>query len=165
MITIEARDRDAEVAKLMATTLAQEFVDERTAYYAQQDKANRIEVKIVSLAIGAEKYQPKPLFNAIAGGVLGLLLGIAVVLVLLWMEAELMLTPDSVERALNLPVLGAIPTAAGKRSQNRNRQVHSMNLYCSDHRMTQNHTERIRIHFTSVPPQLRRYPFTTNITT
>ena len=47
-----------------------------------------------------------------AGGVLGLLLGIAVVLVLLWMEAELMLTPDSVERALNLPVLGAIPAAA-----------------------------------------------------
>ncbi len=116
MITIEARDRDAEVAKLMATTLAQEFVDERTAYYAQQDKQDRIEVKIVSLAIGAEKYQPTPLFNAIAGGVLGLLLGIAVVLVLLWMEAELMLTPDAVERALDLPVLGAIPAAAGEKA-------------------------------------------------
>jgi len=111
LITIEARDRDPEVAKLMATTLAQEFVDERTAYYAQQDKQNRIEVKIVSLAIGAEQYQPKPLFNAIAGAVLGLLLGIAVVLVLLWMEADLMLTPDAVERTLDLPVLGAIPAA------------------------------------------------------
>ena len=114
-IRIEARARDGEVAKLMALTLADEFVEERTAYYAQQDKRDRIEVKIRSRAIGYDQYQPKPLINAVAGAVLGLLLGIALVLALTWMEAELLRTPAAVERALGLPVLGAIPTGSGPR--------------------------------------------------
>ena len=62
----------------MALTLADQSVDERTAYYAQQDLDNRIEVKIRSRAIDADKYQPKPLVNAIAGGALGLLLALSV---------------------------------------------------------------------------------------
>jgi len=115
MIKIEARDQDPKVAKLMAITLADEFVYERTAYYAQQDKQNRIEVKIVSRAIGADKYQPKPLLNAVAGTVLGLLFGIAVVLLLTWMESGYLRTSESVERTLALPVLGAIPVSAHER--------------------------------------------------
>lgn len=123
LIGIEARNRDAEVAKLIATTLAQEFVDERTAYYAQQDKQNRIEVKIVSRAIGADLYQPKPLFNLVAGAVLGLLLGIGIVLLLVWMEIDLMRTSDAVERTLHLPVLGAIPPAGHGRPGGPESQV------------------------------------------
>lgn len=118
-IKIEARDRDGEVAKLMALTLADEFVDERTAYYAKQDVGDRIEVKIRSRAIGAELYQPKPLINAIAGSVLGLLLGIAIVLALTWMEADLLRTPAALERALGMPVLGAIPQSAGTKDAPR----------------------------------------------
>jgi capsular polysaccharide biosynthesis protein len=114
VVKIEARSRDAEVAKQMALALADEFVEERTAYYAQQDKENRIEVKIVSRAIESPRYQPQPLLNAIAGAVLGLLLGIAVVLLLTWMEADLLRTPESVERTLTIPVLGAIPTLGGQ---------------------------------------------------
>lgn len=73
----------------MALTLADEFIEERTAYYAQQDLDNRIEVKIRSRAIGYDHYQPKPLVNAIAGGALGLLLGLGLVLALTWMESDL----------------------------------------------------------------------------
>lgn len=114
-IEIEARARDGEVAKLMALTLADEFVDERTAYYAQQDKADRIEVKIRSRAIGYDLIQPKPLVNAIAGATLGLLLGVGLVLLLTWMEAELLRTPAAVERTLGVPVLGMIPASAGQK--------------------------------------------------
>ncbi len=110
-IKIEARNADGEVAKLMALTLSQMFVEERTDYYAQQNKDNRIEVKIRSSAIGYDQLQPKPLLNAIAGGVLGLLLGIAIVLLLTWMESDLLRTPAAAERALALPILGAIPLA------------------------------------------------------
>jgi capsular polysaccharide biosynthesis protein len=113
MIKIEARDRDPAVARLMALTLADEFVEERTAYYAQQDKRDRIEVKIVSRAISTEQFQPKPMLNAVAGSVLGLLMGIGLVLMLLWMESGLLRTPDAVERTLDLPVLGAIPGSSG----------------------------------------------------
>ena len=114
-IKIEARARDGEVAKLMALTLADEFVDERTAYYAQLDKADRIEVKIRSRAIGYDQYQPKPLVNAVAGAVLGLLLGLGIVLALTWVEADLLSTPAALQRALDLPVLGAIPVASGRK--------------------------------------------------
>jgi capsular polysaccharide biosynthesis protein len=110
-IKIESRNPDGEVAKLMALTLAQMFVEERTEYYAQQDKDNRIEVKIRSSAIGYDQIQPKPMLNAVAGGVLGLLLGVSVVLLLTWLESDLLRTPSAAERALALPVLGAIPAA------------------------------------------------------
>jgi capsular polysaccharide biosynthesis protein len=114
-IQIEARSRDPEVAKLMALTLADQFVEERTAYYAQQDLDNRIEVKIRSRVISADQYQPKPLVNAIAGGALGLLLGLGLVLLLTWIESDLLRTPAALERALSVPVLGAIPVAGSQR--------------------------------------------------
>lgn len=114
-IRIEARARDGEVAKLMAITLADEFVEERTAYYARQDMRDRIEVKIRSRAIGYEQIQPKPLVNAVAGGVLGLLLGVGIVLLLTWAEADLLRTPAALERSLGIRVLGAIPAAGNAR--------------------------------------------------
>lgn len=112
-IEIEARNADPEVAKQMGLSLADLFVEERTQYYSQQDKSDRIEVKIRSRAIPADQIQPKPLLNAVAGAVLGLLLGVALAFLLTWMEADLLRTPAAVERSLGLPVLGAIPPAAG----------------------------------------------------
>ncbi len=121
-IKIEARDRDGEVAKLMAITLADEFVNERTAYYAQQDKSDRIEVKIRSRAIGYDQIQPKPFVNAVAGAVLGFLLGLGIVLVLTWMEADLLRTPSAVERTLDVPVLGTIPASGGHQENTQSAQ-------------------------------------------
>lgn len=111
-IKIQVRNPDGEVAKLAALGYADEFYEERTAYYAQQDKRDRIEVKLRSRDIGYEQIEPKPRVNAIAGAVLGLLLGVGVVLALTWMEADLLRTVSATERALGLPVLGAIPRSA-----------------------------------------------------
>ena len=108
-IKMQVRNPDGEVAKLAALGFADEFLEERTAYYAQQDKQDQIEVKIRSRDIGYSQMQPKPLLNAVAGAVLGLLLGVAIVLLLTWMEADLLRTPAAVERSLGVPVLGAIP--------------------------------------------------------
>ena len=114
-IKIQARNADGENARLIALALADEFVEERTAYYAQLDKSDRIDVKIRSRAIGYDQIEPKPAINAIAGGVLGALFGIAIVLLLTWMEADLLRTPAAAERALGLSVLGTIPTTTGRR--------------------------------------------------
>ena len=108
-IEIEARSPDKIVSEIMALTLADYFVDERTAYYAQQDKRDRIEVKIVSRVIEGARYQPQPLINTMAGAVLGFLLGVGLILLLVWIESGFLRTPDSVERTLDLTVLGAIP--------------------------------------------------------
>lgn len=117
-IEIEARSRDKIVSEVMALTLADYFVDERTAYYAQQDKRDRIEVKIVSRVIEGARYQPQPLINTMAGAVLGFLLGVGLILMLVWIESGFLRTPDSVERTLDLAVLGAIPvTSSGSASK------------------------------------------------
>jgi capsular polysaccharide biosynthesis protein len=113
-IKVQVRNADGEVAKQAALGFADEFLEERTAYYAQLDKSDRIEVKIRSRDIGYAQVEPKPMLNAIAGAVLGLLLGIGVVLLLTWMEADLLRTPAAIERSLGLPVLGAIPRGGSR---------------------------------------------------
>jgi capsular polysaccharide biosynthesis protein len=108
-IKIQVRNPDGEVAKQAALGFADEFYEERTAYYAQLDKSDRIEVKIRSRDIGYDQLQPKPLLNAVAGAVLGILLGLGLVLLLTWMEADLLRTPAALERTLGIPVLGTVP--------------------------------------------------------
>lgn len=114
-IKIQVENSDGEVAKLAALGFADLFYEERTAYYAQQDKRDRIEVKLRSRDIGYAQVQPKPLLNAVAGAVLGLLLGLGVVLLLSWLEADLLRTPVAAERVLGVPVLGTIPRPAPAR--------------------------------------------------
>lgn len=117
IIRIDAKDRDPEIAKRIAKTMADLFVDDRVAYYNTQDKNNRIEVKLVDSMIDAPLYQPKPLTNALAGGVLGALIGALIVLALEWMAADILATPAAVERTIGVPVLAAIPAAASASSR------------------------------------------------
>jgi capsular polysaccharide biosynthesis protein len=117
IIRIDAKDQDPEVAKRIATTMANEFVDERVAYYQTQDKANRIEVKLVDSVIDAPLYRPKPLTNALAGLLLGGLIGFLIALALEWMSSDVLATVDGAERSLGLPVLGAIPAARPERNR------------------------------------------------
>jgi capsular polysaccharide biosynthesis protein len=114
LIEITAEDQEPEVAKTIALAFANEFVDERNAYYAQQDKSDRIEVKLVDDLIDAPLFKPKPLLNALAGGVLGALVGLLLVFALEWLEADILRTPAAVERTLGLSVLGTIPTESGQ---------------------------------------------------
>jgi capsular polysaccharide biosynthesis protein len=117
IIRIDAKDRDPQIAIRIVKKMAELFVDERLAYYNTQDKANRIEVKLVDSVIDAPLYQPKPLMNTIAGFVLGAIIGALILLALEWMSADVLATPDNVEKATGLPVLGiipAMPTASKK---------------------------------------------------
>jgi capsular polysaccharide biosynthesis protein len=119
IIRVDAKDQDPEIAKKIVTTMANEFVDERVAYYNTQDKNNRIEVKLVDSVIDAPLYQPKPMTNALAGFALGALIGALIVLALEWMASDILATPEAVERTLSLPVLGAIPAVQGTETKQR----------------------------------------------
>jgi capsular polysaccharide biosynthesis protein len=121
IIRIDARDQDPEIAKKIVTTMSNEFVDERVAYYNTQDKDNRIEVKVVDSVIDAPLYKPKPVTNALAGFALGALIGALIVLALEWMAADILATPEAVQRALGLPILGAIPATPGDTGARRKR--------------------------------------------
>lgn len=114
IIRIDARDRDPEVAKKIAKTMADLFVDDRVAYYETQDKRDRIEVKLVDSVIDAPLYRPNWRMNAVAGFALGALIGALIVLALEWMAADVLANAEHVERTLGLPVLGAIPATHPK---------------------------------------------------
>lgn len=121
LIEIAAEDQEPAVASAIALAFANEFVDERNAYYQQQDKQDRIEVKLVDDLVDAPLFKPKPFLNAAAGAVLGALLGLLIVFALEWLEADILRTPATVERALGLAVLGAIPADTNQPSRTSRR--------------------------------------------
>jgi capsular exopolysaccharide synthesis family protein len=119
LIRIDARDQDPEIAKTMAKTMADIFVDDRVTYYNTQDKSNRIEVKLVDSVVEASVYRPKPAANAAAGLVLGALIGALIVLGLEWMASDILTTPEAVERQLELPILGTTPAISRAAARGR----------------------------------------------
>jgi capsular polysaccharide biosynthesis protein len=108
-IRIDAVDEDPQVAALMVLTMAELYVNDRTAYYNTLDKDNRIEVKLVDSVIDAPPYRPNVRMNLVAGAALGVMMGAFIVLLLEWMSADVLATPEHVQRATGLPILGAVP--------------------------------------------------------
>ncbi len=113
-VQIDAESRSPEEAKLMAQTMAQVFIEDRQRWNQEQDKRDRIDVRIVDDVRDAPQVRPKPLFNAVAAGLLGVLVGGLIVFFLEWLEADILRSPESVERVLGIPVLGAIPGQPGE---------------------------------------------------
>ena len=64
----------------------------------------------------APQIRPKPTLNAIAGGLLGALVGGLLIFFLEWLESDILRVPENVARTLGIPVLGAIPGQSGKQS-------------------------------------------------
>jgi capsular polysaccharide biosynthesis protein len=114
-IRIDAIDEDPQVAAKIVLTMAELYVNQRTAYYNTLDKDNRIEVKLVDSVIDAPPYRPNVRMNLIAGFALGALVGALIVLLLEWMAGDILATPDHLRRATGLPVLGAIPVPGKQR--------------------------------------------------
>lgn len=108
-IRIDAMDEDPQVATKMVLTMAQLYVNQRTSYYNTLDKDNRIEVNLVDSVIDAPLYRPNLKMNLVAGAALGAVIGALIVLLLEWMAADVLATPEHVLRATGLSILGAIP--------------------------------------------------------
>ena len=107
-ITITARDPNPKIATDMVNLIAAYFKEQRDAWNDKQDKSDRIDVEIRDWARDASLYSPKPKINALAGGVAGGLIGVLIVLVMEWLQASAIRSPEDVER-LNILALGAIP--------------------------------------------------------
>ena len=115
-IQIDARDRDPEVAILMANTTADEFEKDRVEWNKEIDKTDRIDVSVRDYARYASLYKPKPKTDALAGGILGMLVGGFIIILLVWLESGLLRRSDDTKRLLGVPVLGEIPAMPTARS-------------------------------------------------
>jgi len=119
LIQIDADDYDPIIAANIAQTTADVFVENINARMLEVDKSDRVDVYIRDYAQPGHLHKPKPKINGLAGGVFGLLLGLIIVLVLEWLEADVIRSSSDLERHVNLPVLGAIPAANSSRAGRR----------------------------------------------
>ena len=119
-IRIDARDTDPAVAVKLAQTMGEIFAEDRAAWNEKQDKRDRIDVSINDNVRYAELFSPKLKINLIAGAIIGVLLAGLVIFFLEWIQADLLRTPEQVERATGLIVLGSIP-AGGEANPARRR--------------------------------------------
>ncbi|HQA68627.1 MAG TPA: hypothetical protein PK801_09905, partial [Aggregatilineales bacterium] len=99
---------NGELANRIAWEWANLFVQWRNDENSQNRREDRIDAEIVDDPVyGLER--PKTAINTIAGGILGFLVGLAVVFALEYAEAGIIKSPEDVSRALAMPVLSAIP--------------------------------------------------------
>jgi capsular polysaccharide biosynthesis protein len=114
LIQIDADDDDPLIARDIAQTTAEVFVEYIDVYMLDQDKADRVQVSIRDYALPGALHKPKWKINALAGAVFGVLIGGLIVFVLEWLEADILRTTEDVEARTGVAVLGVIPNTASR---------------------------------------------------
>jgi capsular polysaccharide biosynthesis protein len=99
---------DGELANRVARAWGEELV----IYRDTENQKLRREDQIFARLQDNPRYaleSPRPLINAAAGAILGLLLGGIIVFVLEYLESSVIRRREDLERTLDLPVLAALP--------------------------------------------------------
>lgn len=119
LIQVEADLPDGEMAKLVANAFAQEFVYYHAERNLSVDPEERIEIAILKEARHYWQHWPRKKTLVLGGAILGLVIGTLSALLLEYREADIIRSPEDMERYAGVTVLGSIPAmAAGERSTN-----------------------------------------------
>jgi capsular polysaccharide biosynthesis protein len=100
----------------LANDVSREWGNMLIQYRVEENQKARREDQITARLQDVARYDllsPRPLINAAAGAVLGLLLGGIIVFVLEYLESSVVRSREDIERSLELPVLAAIPDMQG----------------------------------------------------
>ncbi|MCS7088310.1 MAG: Wzz/FepE/Etk N-terminal domain-containing protein [Thermoflexales bacterium] len=106
-IEIEVRDYDGETANRIAREWAQLFVEFRNNDNAKQRREDRVEAILGDAPRYVQDF-PRTRVNTAAGGILGVVAGIAIVAALEWRDSRWVRSARDLERALSLPVLAIV---------------------------------------------------------
>jgi len=111
-LLIEAEDGDPHVAEMIAQQMADTFVWKIKQDNELLDQADRINVFTSGPASAASRVKPQKKINTIAGGLLGAVAGVAVVLLLEWVDATKVRRPRDIREDTGLPVLAVVDVSA-----------------------------------------------------
>jgi len=114
LIQVEADLPDGEMAKLIANAFAQEFVEYHAERNLSVDPTERIEIEILKQARNYWQHWPRTKPLLLAGAILGLGLGALSALLLEYREANIIRSPEDMERYVGVAVLGSIPTISAE---------------------------------------------------
>jgi capsular polysaccharide biosynthesis protein len=109
LIQIDADGPNPEQARDVASTFAYDFVAFHAAQILDIDRRDRVQIRILEDARYGWVHWPKTKTLAVAGGVLGLLIGLLLAFGLEYLQSDVLRTSEDVERHVGVVVLGAIP--------------------------------------------------------
>jgi capsular polysaccharide biosynthesis protein len=110
LINIDVDMPDMQIAGRVARTYGEQFVQWRNESNAPIRLEDRINAELIDQP-AISLFRPNTTFNVAAGALLGMLIGGSAVFILEYLSANIVRRREDVERALNLPVLGALPAA------------------------------------------------------
>jgi capsular polysaccharide biosynthesis protein len=113
LIQIDADRPDPQEARDVASALARDFVAFHAAEMLDIDRQDRVQIRILEDAKYGWVHWPKTKTLALAGGVLGLLIGLLLAFGLEYLESDVLRSTEDVERHVGVAVLGSIPTIRG----------------------------------------------------
>jgi capsular polysaccharide biosynthesis protein len=113
LIQIDADRPDPQEARDVASTFAYDFVAFHAAEILDIDRQDRVQIRILEDARYGWVHWPKTKTLALAGGVLGLLIGLLLAFGLEYLESDVLRSTEDVERHVGVTVLGSIPTIGG----------------------------------------------------
>jgi capsular polysaccharide biosynthesis protein len=107
-IDISADSTDIGQAGDIARAWGEALVDYRNAENQGQRREDQVNA-ILQDNPQCSLLQPRPTLNAVAGGVLGLLLGAIIIFVLEFLESSIVRRREDLERGMDISVLASIP--------------------------------------------------------
>jgi capsular polysaccharide biosynthesis protein len=113
LIQIDADRPDPQEARDVASAFAHDFVAFHAAEMLDIDRQDRVQIRILEDAKYGWVHWPKTKTLALAGGVLGLLIGLLLAFGLEYLASDVLRSTEDVERHLGVAVLGSIPTIKG----------------------------------------------------
>jgi capsular polysaccharide biosynthesis protein len=108
IIQIDAEMKDGETAAAVANTWGQLLVEFRNQRNSDLRREDRIEAELLDYPTFGQS-KPNTRTNVLAAAVLGVLLGGIVIFALEFLEANILHTPEELERWLDKPILATIP--------------------------------------------------------
>ena len=117
LLQIDADDYDPVLAGQIAQTTAEVFSEKIDVDMLEVDKNDRLQISIRDWAEPGILHKPNWKINTLAGALFGGLVGLLVVFILEWIEADVIRTSEDVERHTGVAVLGLIPTLSAPRAR------------------------------------------------